>query len=90
MILNPDVMIFDEALAGLDRVTRAGILDLLLRYQASGLKSYLFITHDLEMAKSLSHSVIAMQDGKITESSIFSNSWSPGMGTGETTFAPHA
>src|SRR3954453_15090542 len=51
MILNPDVVIFDEAFAGLDRTTCAEILDLLSKLQASGPKSYLFITHDLQMVK---------------------------------------
>ena len=42
------------------------MLDLLLRLQASGSKSYLFITHDLEMARNLTDSILVMQDGKIT------------------------
>ncbi|MFL6449888.1 MAG: ABC transporter ATP-binding protein [Bryobacteraceae bacterium] len=73
MILNPDVVIFDEAFAGLDGTTRAGILDIILDLQSSGRKSYLFITHDLEMVKDLTELVVMMQDGKITESNIFFN-----------------
>ena len=73
MILNPDVVIFDEALAGLDGATRREIVDLLLRLQSSGPKSYIFITHDLKMAEELTKSILVMQNGKITESSIFPN-----------------
>jgi peptide/nickel transport system ATP-binding protein len=90
MILNPDVMIFDEALSGLDATTSAGILELLLRYQASGSKSYAFITHDLQIARDLSGSVVAMQDGKITESTIFSNPSFPGAGIGQSMSSSHA
>ncbi len=90
MILNPDVMIFDEALAGLDAATSAGILELLLRYQASGSKSYVFITHDLQIARQLTRSVVDMQNGKITESSIFSIPSFPGPGIGQSTSSSHA
>lgn len=73
MILDPDVVIFDEAFAGLDPATRTSILDLILRLQASRRKSYLFITHDLHMAKELTNSIAVMRDGKLTGSSIFLN-----------------
>ena len=74
MVLDPDVVIFDEAFAGLDPATRADILDLILKLKATRPKSYVFITHDLQMAKELTDSIVVMQDGKITESNICSNS----------------
>ncbi len=85
MILDPDVVIFDEAFAGLDPATRADILDLILNLQSSRLKSYLFITHDLNMAKDLTDEIVVMRDGKITESSILSNSYIAGTATGQRT-----
>jgi peptide/nickel transport system ATP-binding protein len=72
MILNPEVVIFDEALAGLDGAARDEIVDLLLRLQVSSPKSYIFITHDLELAKDLTDSILVMENGKIAGSSIYS------------------
>jgi oligopeptide transport system ATP-binding protein len=90
MILNPDVVIFDEALAGLDEVTRSDIVDLLLRLQSSGPKSYIFITHDLQMAEELTKSILVMQNGKITESSIFPKLASAGFPNEPKTFHSRA
>jgi peptide/nickel transport system ATP-binding protein len=90
MILNPDIVIFDEALAGLDRTTRIGILDLLAERQGSGATTYLFITHDLQMVKDLTDSIVVMQDGKITESNTFSNSCFGGVSAGQTIHTFHA
>ncbi len=55
--------------------TRREIVHLLLRLQASGPKSYIFITHDLKMAEELTKSISVMQNGKITESGIFSQDY---------------
>jgi ABC-type microcin C transport system duplicated ATPase subunit YejF len=90
MILKPHLVIFDEAFAGLDSATRLAIVDLLLRFQTSRSTSYLFITHDLQMAEALTKSILVMQDGKITESSIISNSSVPIMAAGHSASGPHA
>lgn len=73
MILNPAVVIFDEAFAGLDPATCAGILNLLLKLQSSSGTSYIFITHDLQMAKDLTKTIFLMQDGKIADSGLLSD-----------------
>jgi ABC-type glutathione transport system ATPase component len=65
MILNPDVVIFDEALAGLDSATCAGILELLLKLQSRSAMSYVFITHDLEMARNLTRTIVVMENGRV-------------------------
>jgi ABC-type glutathione transport system ATPase component len=70
MILNPDLVIFDEALAGLDSATSAGIVDLLLGLQSRSATSYIFITHDLEMAKDLSKRILVMENGRITDQAL--------------------
>ena len=90
MILNPDVVIFDEALAGLDASTRSQIVDLLLGLQASGPKSYMFITHDLQVAEELTNSILVMQNGKITESSTFPKRTAAGHPNEPKTFTSHA
>ena len=89
MILKPHLVIFDEAFAGLDSATRLAIVDLLLRFQTSRSTSYLFITHDLQMAEALTKSILVMQNGKITESSIISNSSVPTMAAGHSASGSH-
>jgi ABC-type glutathione transport system ATPase component len=74
MILNPAAVIFDEAFAGLDPATCADLLNLLLELQSSSETSYMFITHDLQMAKDLTNTIFLMQDGKITDSGLLSDS----------------
>lgn len=69
LILKPDLLILDEALAGLDPSTQAQIADLLRTLQASLSLSYLFISHDLHMAAHLANTIAVMQDGKIVECS---------------------
>lgn len=73
MILNPDLVIFDEAFVGLDSATRADILDLLLNLQSCSATSYIFITHDLEMARDLTATILPMQDGRITDPGLRSD-----------------
>jgi ABC-type glutathione transport system ATPase component len=90
MILDPDLVIFDEAFSGLDAATRRDIVDLLLRLQASGRKSYLFITHDLQMTADLAESIFVMKNGKITESKFLSNGSLPGLSLPGLTAGPAA
>jgi len=73
MILNPALVIFDEAFAGLDPATCAEILNLLLELQSSSATSYMFITHDLQIAKDLTKAIFVMQDGKIADSELLSD-----------------
>ncbi len=68
LILKPNLLILDEALAGLDLSTQAQIANLLRQLQASFSLSYLFISHDLRMAAHLANTIAVMQDGRIMES----------------------
>ena len=68
LILEPEMLILDEALAGLDLSTQAQMTELLGQLQASLSLSYLFITHDLRMAAHLASTIAVMQDGRIVDS----------------------
>lgn len=68
LIMKPDLLILDEALAGLDLSTQAQIADLLRNLQASFSLSYLFISHDLRMAAHLASTIAVMKDGRIVDS----------------------
>ena len=68
LVLEPALLILDEALAGLDFDTKIKIADLLQKLQTTLAISYLFITHDLRMATYVADQLAVMQEGKIVES----------------------
>ncbi|MCY4543551.1 MAG: ABC transporter ATP-binding protein [Rhodobacteraceae bacterium] len=68
MILRPKIVVLDEPTSALDRTVQAQIVDLLLSLQRKHGISYLFISHDLRIVRSLAHHIIVMKDGDIVES----------------------
>jgi oligopeptide/dipeptide ABC transporter ATP-binding protein len=67
LILQPKVLICDEALAALDASVRQEILSLLQREQVRTGLALLFISHDLSIVKQLSHRVIVLYMGRVCE-----------------------
>ena len=65
--LNPEVLILDESLSGLDLLLQAQLINLLLDLQASLNISYIFITHDMRLAAHISEDLAVMQAGRIVE-----------------------
>ena len=68
LILKPKLIILDEAVSALDVSIRAQILDLLVELSESFGLSYLFISHDLSLVKSITSRVLVMKSGEIVES----------------------
>jgi ABC-type oligopeptide transport system ATPase subunit len=66
---NPKVIIFDEALSGLDLSAQAQMMKLLLELQGTHNLAYLFITHDLALAGAIADEIAVMKNGSIIESS---------------------
>ncbi len=67
LIVNPKVLVCDEAVAALDGSVRRQILDLLQREQhATGL-GIVFISHDLAVVRSISHRVMVLYLGRLVE-----------------------
>lgn len=64
---EPRVLIFDEALNGLDQVVQAEMLDLLLKLRESLSLAYLFITHNLDLVRFIGDDVAVMHSGRIVE-----------------------
>ncbi|WP_248924981.1 nickel import ATP-binding protein NikE [Paenibacillus hamazuiensis] len=65
--LKPKLIVLDEAVSSLDMVTQAHILSLLKELKSSFGLSYLFITHDIKAAYSISDSLAFMEKGEIVE-----------------------
>ncbi|NNL18864.1 MAG: ABC transporter ATP-binding protein [Boseongicola sp.] len=67
LIIQPDLILLDEATSALDVSIRAQILDLLAELAASHGLTYLFISHDLSVVRSITDRVLVMKSGKIVE-----------------------
>jgi ABC-type glutathione transport system ATPase component len=64
---NPTVLIFDEALNGLDLAAQSEMIELLLKLRESLSLAYLFITHNLDLARFIADDVAVMHAGRIVE-----------------------
>ncbi|HLJ20164.1 MAG TPA: ABC transporter ATP-binding protein, partial [Stellaceae bacterium] len=67
LLLDPRLLVADEAVSKLDVSVRAQILNLLKDVQEASAVSILFITHDLHVARYLCHRVGVMYFGKLVE-----------------------
>ncbi len=63
--LNPEFIVCDEPTSMLDVSTQASIIRLLLKLQKKFGISYLFITHDIELARIIADRILIMKKGKI-------------------------
>ena len=67
LILKPKLLILDEPTSSLDVSIQNQILDLLNDLQNKYNLSYIFISHDMKVIKSMSDYIIVLKDGKIIE-----------------------
>ncbi|MER5948480.1 ATP-binding cassette domain-containing protein [Streptomyces sp. NPDC001904] len=68
LAVRPKILVLDEAVAALDVSIQAQILNLLADIREQSAITYLFITHDLGVVRSVTDDLIVMQHGRIVES----------------------
>ena len=66
LIINPEIMLYDEPTTGLDTVTSREISALILEMQKKNKTTSVIITHDMACAKMTSDRVVVFKDGVIT------------------------
>ena len=67
LLLQPKLLVLDEALSGLDLSTEAQISNLLLERQAAHSLTYLFISHDMALVARLADAIAVISAGRIVE-----------------------
>ncbi|WP_077752257.1 ATP-binding cassette domain-containing protein [Shewanella psychrophila] len=67
LMLDPKIIIADEALTALDLSVRSQILNLLLKLQKEMGLSYIFVSHNLSIIRHFSDKVMVLHHGKMVE-----------------------
>lgn len=67
LVLAPDILVADEPTSMLDVSIRISIMDLMLRLAKEMNVSYLYITHDLAVARYMCNRIAVMYLGKVVE-----------------------
>jgi microcin C transport system ATP-binding protein len=67
LIMEPALIILDEPTSALDRAIQVQIIDLLRSLQSKYDFSYIFISHDLKLIRSMAHEVIILKNGDVVE-----------------------
>src|SRR5579862_3064342 len=71
LALDPEIVMFDEPTAGLDRVTSEEIDDLILNMKARKHITSIVVTHDIRSARHISDRLVMRDQGKIVAQGTF-------------------
>ena len=67
MCLKPKLIICDECVSALDKSIQNGILKLLNQLKNELELTYIFISHDLNLVKLMSDTIIVLKNGEIVD-----------------------
>ncbi|MGB4751805.1 MAG: ABC transporter ATP-binding protein [Fervidobacterium sp.] len=67
LVLNPKLIVADEPTSMLDVSVRTGVMQLMMQLQSDYNVSYLYITHDLAVARYMVNRIAVMYLGKLVE-----------------------
>jgi len=67
LILEPALVVLDEAVSALDVSIRADVLDLLAALQARTGTAFLFVSHDLSVMRVMTDRLVVLKDGRVVE-----------------------
>ena len=67
LALNPNLILADEPVSGLDVSVQAQVINLMMDLQDELELTYLFVSHDLSVVKQISSRVVVMYVGRIAE-----------------------
>jgi len=70
MVLRPRLVVLDEPTSALDMTVQVQIVDLLRDLQVKYGLAYLFISHDLNVVRAMSHQMIVMRHGDVVEAGV--------------------
>ncbi|WP_165222693.1 ABC transporter ATP-binding protein [Affinirhizobium pseudoryzae] len=81
LMLDPTILVLDEAVSALDVSVQARVLDLLIDLQREHHLAYLFVSHDMAVVERIAHRVAVLYAGQIVEignaGSVLSNPQHP-------------
>jgi ABC-type glutathione transport system ATPase component len=70
LVLQPKLLILDEALSSLDLSAQSQIANLLFDLQERQGLAYLYITHDLRMAKAVAGEIAVLETGRLVQQAL--------------------
>ncbi|MEK5067509.1 ABC transporter ATP-binding protein [Sporosarcina sp. FSL K6-1508] len=70
ILVSPKLVICDEIVSNLDRLTQREIIDLLIELNRDSGMAILFIAHDLQVVSYMCERVYVMKDGEIVDESV--------------------
>lgn len=73
IIVDPEIMLYDEPTTGLDPVSSHEISLLINEVQEKYKTSSIIITHDIECAKTVANRILMLQDGKVYKEGVLSD-----------------